>query len=109
MLTLAFTALFALVALALFPTAAALQEDLAGKVDWHTRLVGVPLLNVNGRPALSPRTVCAKLCAPGAARNLLVSVSEKNVLAAVNAVDGEIGMFRIGRDGSRERERERER
>lgn len=62
----------ACLACALFASVLALQQDLAGKVDWHTALIGTP----RRYPfTVSPRVV---------ENETVVAVTEKNVFAALN-------------------------
>lgn len=62
----------------------AIQENLAGVVDWHKAQVGVALL-----APTPPRIVTL----PGAqGQGLVLSITESNVLAAVQEETGEIGV-----------------
>ncbi|WVQ76617.1 hypothetical protein IAR50_006290 [Cryptococcus sp. DSM 104548] len=73
-----FTALIFLFAL---PTALALQDNLAGVVDWHKPYIGQPLLNP------TPPLYIERNGLPG---GRIVLATNKNVLAAINAQNGDI-------------------
>lgn len=61
--------------------ASALQQDLAGKVDWHKALIGTP-------------RIYPSIAAPRIDSNdLVVAITEKNVFAGVSLSTGEIGEF----------------
>lgn len=65
----------------------ALHETDAGKIDWHKELIGVPRIE---SAAVAPRFERT----PGRnQRSFVVTLSKSNVLAAVNAVGGGIGML----------------
>ncbi|KIJ13017.1 hypothetical protein PAXINDRAFT_163784 [Paxillus involutus ATCC 200175] len=57
--------------------ARALHESEVGIVDWHTKLIGVPLHN-------------SQLTAPIFHHDLVLTATNNNVLAALNATDGTI-------------------
>jgi hypothetical protein len=76
----------ACLACVLFASVLALQQDLAGKVDWHTALIGTPR---RYPVAVSPRAL--KSTEAEAERDLVVAVTEKNVFAGV--VDGNVCEF----------------
>lgn len=57
----------------------ALHESDVGVVDWNTKLIGVPLHN-------SPYTV------PIFHGDYILTATSNNVLAALNATDGSIGV-----------------
>lgn len=60
--------------LALVSCVFALQANLAGVVDWHTELVGAPLL------APSPPRIVGN--------DGLIAITRANILARINAVTG---------------------
>lgn len=63
----------------------ALHESDAGKVDWHKPLIGIPRTE---SLAVAPKF---QLVAGKNKRSVVITVSKSNVLAAINAPDGEIG------------------
>jgi hypothetical protein len=62
-------------------TAWALHESDVGVVDWNTKLIGVPL---HGSPHTAPKFF----------GDYVLTATSNNVLAALNATDGSIGMLR---------------
>ena len=64
----------------------ALHESDAGKVDWYKELIGLPRIEST---AVAPRF---ERSAGQNQRSFIVTVSKSNVIAAVNAVDGDIGV-----------------
>lgn len=70
--------------------ATAIQKSLAGVVDWHTALIGVP------RADLSPSFQrIPAINGSGVDQDVLVIVTDHNVLALLNPVDGSISESRI--------------
>ena len=69
-----------LVASVLYTPTWALHESDVGVVDWHTKLVGVPLVG-------------SQNTAPVFHGDLILTATSSNVLAALNATDGSIGTF----------------
>jgi hypothetical protein len=68
--------------------ATAIQKSLAGVVDWHTALIGVP------RADLSPSFQrIPALNGSGVDQDVLVTVTDHNVLAVLNPADGNISKF----------------
>lgn len=61
-------------------TAWAIHESEVGIVDWYTKLVGVPLYT-------------SQLVKPVFRDDLVVTATSNNVLAALNATDGSIGLL----------------
>jgi hypothetical protein len=72
----------ALLAALSIATSWALQESEAGVVDWHKKLVGVPL---SGSPSTAP--VFHRF----AERSFVLTATENNVLAALDTKDGSVG------------------
>ena len=60
--------------------ARAIHESEVGIVDWHTKLVGVPLYT-------------SHLTKPVFRDDTVLTATSNNVLAALNATDGSIGLF----------------
>jgi len=75
----------------LIPSTSALQADMAGKVDWHNQLLGIPRLYPT---AVAPRATRRMLTDRG--NMMVLSVSEKNVFAGVDATTGEICEYPFG-------------
>ena len=70
--------------------ATAIQKSLAGVVDWHTALIGVP------RADLSPSFQrIPAVNGSGLDQDVLVTVTDHNVLAMLSPVDGNIGQSRL--------------
>lgn len=69
--------------IACLPTALGLQQELAGIVDWHKPLIGEPLLEPT-----PPLFVEGKETDGGR----VVQLTKKNLLAVLNAENGEIGV-----------------
>lgn len=70
-----------LLSLSIFTLAArAIHESEVGIVDWHTKLVGVPLYT-------------SQLTKPVFRDDLVLTATSNNVLAALNATDGSIGLL----------------
>lgn len=70
-----------LLSLSVFILAArATYESEVGVVDWHTKLVGVPLY-------------ASQLTKPVLRDDLVLTATSNNVLAALNATDGSIGLL----------------
>lgn len=70
--------------------ATAIQKSLAGVVDWHKALIGVP------RADLSPSFQrIPALNGTGVDQDVLVTVTDHNVLAVLNPVDGDICEFKF--------------
>lgn len=69
--------------IAYLPTALGLQQELAGIVDWHKPLIGEPLLEPT-----PPLFVEGKEIDGGR----VVQLTKKNLLAVLNAENGEIGV-----------------
>ena len=63
----------------------ALHESDAGKIDWHKEIVGLPRIETL---AVAPKFEQAAGRKPS---SFIVTVTKSNVLAAINAVDGNIG------------------
>jgi len=68
-----------LVASVLHTTTWALHESDVGIIDWHTKLVGVPLVGSHNT-------------APVFHGDFILTATASNVLAALNTTDGSIGM-----------------
>lgn len=64
----------------------ALHQSDAGKVDWHKELIGLPRIETTAVAPRFERTAGQKQ------RSFIVTVSKSNVVSAVNAVDGNIGV-----------------
>lgn len=58
----------------------ALHESEVGIVDWHTKLIGVPLYN-------------SQHTAPVFHDDLVLTATSSNILAALNVSDGSIGAW----------------
>jgi hypothetical protein len=71
--------------LALLLPALAIQADLAGTVDWHKPLIGLPVL------APTPPSLVET-----AAGRRAVGITKSNVLAVLNADTGDIGELQYG-------------
>ena len=71
--------------LVLFLPSYALHESDIGVVDWHKSLIGVPLTTT----AVTAPTFYS---VPGTDTNLILTATGNNVLAALNATDGNVGM-----------------
>ncbi|KAF9219877.1 DUF1620-domain-containing protein [Gyrodon lividus] len=70
--------LWSLLSFSLFTLCArALHESEVGIIDWHTKLIGVPLYN-------------SQLTAPVFHNDLVLTATSNNVFAALNATDGSI-------------------
>jgi len=65
----------------------ALHESDAGKIDWRREQIGLPRIE---SVAVAPKF---QLVAGKNKRSAVVTLSKSNVLAAVNAPDGEICMW----------------
>jgi hypothetical protein len=63
----------------------ALQANLAGVVDWHKSLIGVPLLEPSP-PSFVDSPIGKRI----------VAITQSNVLACLNAASGDIGMLAHG-------------
>lgn len=69
----------------------ALHLSEAGVVDWHKPFVGVPLVS-----SLSTAPTFHRLAKSGAAtQSVILTATSSNVLAALNPVDGSIGMYSL--------------
>jgi ER membrane protein complex subunit 1 len=64
----------------------ALHQSDAGKIDWHKELVGLPRIET---VAVVPRFEQPAGKKPS---SFIITVSKSNVLAAINAVDGNVGV-----------------
>jgi hypothetical protein len=78
------------VAIAFFTQAAtpvhAVQRSLAGKIDWHKSLIGIPRQEF-------PPTFTKSITHTGSSKeekDVLIAITEKNVLAVLEAKDGEV-------------------
>ena len=71
--------------LALVGVVAALTESDAGVVDWHKRLVGVPLTTFPSTAPVFHRVGTKNT------KSVILTATEQNILAALNPVDGSIG------------------
>lgn len=70
--------------------ATAIQKSLAGVVDWHTPLIGVP------RADLSPSFQrIPAVNGSGVDQDVLVTVTDHNVLAMLSSVDGNISKSQV--------------
>ena len=78
--------LFALVTWIFVAVVGALHADEAGVIDWHHKLIGTPL---EGSMFLHK-----PVAASGA---LAYTLTDKNIIAALNPRDGGIGTFKNGR------------
>jgi hypothetical protein len=68
----------------------AIYESQVGQVDWHQQYVGIPILN---SPALLPRMHRMGSSQPGQpAQAVVLAATMKNVLAALNPSEGNVGM-----------------
>jgi hypothetical protein len=72
--------------------ALAVQSNLAGVIDWHKALVGIPLSDT-GRTT-SPTFHNFKL-ANGTDRSSIVLLTESNVVASLSGEDGSIGTLAL--------------
>lgn len=64
----------------------AVQRSLAGKIDWHKSLIGIPRQEF-------PPTFTKSITHTDSSKeekDVLVTITEKNVLAALKAEDGEV-------------------
>ncbi len=74
---------------------AAIHESDAGVIDWHKRLIGVPLTST---PSTAP--VFHRVGQKNT-KSVILAVTEQNVLAALNPVDGSLGACFVMRDYTR--------
>ena len=72
--------------IAILPCLALHQSD-AGRIDWHKEQIGIPRTD---SVAVAPKF---QLVAGASKRSVIVTVSKKNVLGAVNAPDGTLGVL----------------
>lgn len=67
----------------------AIYASQVGQVDWHQQYVGIPIVNL---PALAPRMHRMGGTQPGQpAQAVILAATMKNVLAAINPSEGNIG------------------
>jgi len=79
------TSLVQLLVLFLALPSHALHESDIGVVDWHKSLIGVPLTTA---AVTAPNFYSV----PGTDTNLILTATGNNVLAALNATDGNVGV-----------------
>jgi hypothetical protein len=73
-----------------FTTSWALHAEEAGVVDWHQRLIGVPLSEF---ASLAPRFHSWSLGGSEGDESLIVTATEANALAALHPQNGSVGEF----------------
>lgn len=66
--------------------ATAIQKSLAGVVDWHKALIGVPRLDLEPSFQRIPA-----LNGLDAVQDVVVTVTDHNILAVLDPADGNIG------------------
>lgn len=76
-----------LAALSIIP-AWALHQSEAGVVDWHKKLIGIPL-----SASLSTAPVFHRVGGVNeSTRSIVLTATQSNVLAALDPIDGSVGM-----------------
>lgn len=70
----------------------AIFASQAGSIDWHTMYIGIPHTSI---PALEPRFHRVGASA-STARAVYLAATKKNVLAALNPTEGNIGALAFG-------------
>ena len=77
--------------LSILPTALALHQSEVGVIDWHKPLIGVPLTH-----SLSTAPVFHRVSTgAGRTKSVVVSATASGVLAALDPVDGSLGVFSL--------------
>ncbi|KAG8835265.1 hypothetical protein FRC17_004572 [Serendipita sp. 399] len=75
----------------------AIYSSQAGQIDWHQQYVGIPSVHSN---ALAPRLHRIGSVQPGTpAQSVLLTATKKNVLAAINPSEGNIGLVTLSGHG----------
>ena len=69
----------------------ALHESEVGIVDWHKSLIGVPL---SGSTSTAP--VFHRVDIGRETKSVVITATSSNVLAALDPVNGSVGMYILG-------------